>query len=366
MRLTLHIGTTKSGSTSLQEALSRCAPGLARAGVYYDSHTLNQNCLELLVRDQSRWMREFRSLDDRSRALAYKQAEGIVARLRQAIASRRYTEAIVSAEYLSMFNPGEVTRFLDRLNLPAVEIQVACYLRRPSHHWFSLCQQLLKASSTFPAAIDYRYNLQEKLEAWQSEPRVRAVIVRPSDREQLVRGSVVSDFVAKVVPAATVMADVDARANESMTAEAAILQQRFRAATHPGLDNRFTPVGARVLKAIEQVSRDLPGTPLRAHQALLDLVDRQHVTSLRWLGARYGVELVPANELDRLEALAVDPHLGRETRVEEICRSFDQGLLEHLTAGVIHHLASDERRPPTRRTLLARVASRLRRGMTGR
>ena len=196
MRLTLHIGTTKSGSTSLQAALSRCAPDLARAGVYYDRQTLNQNCLELLVRDQSRWMREFRSLDDRSRALAFKQAEGIVARLREAAASRRYTEAIVSAEYLSMFNSEEVARFLDRLDLPAVEIQVACYVRRPSHHWFSLCQQLLKASSTFPAPIDYRYNLQERLEAWQSEPRVRAVIVRPSDREQLVRGSVISDFAA--------------------------------------------------------------------------------------------------------------------------------------------------------------------------
>jgi len=366
MRLTLHIGTTKSGTTSLQEALSQCAPSLSKVGVYYDNRTYNQNCLEVLVRDQSRWTREFRSLDDGDRALAFKEAAGIVARLRKATADRRYTEAIVSAEYLSLFNPGEVTRFLDRLNLPDVEIQVACYVRRPSQHWLSFCQQLLKASSTFPAPIDYRYNLQERLEAWQSEPRVRSMIIRPSDREQLVRGSIISDFVANVVPAAILLANVDVRANESMTAEAAILQQRFRAATHSELDHRFTPVGGRVLAAILEVSRDVPGTRLQARQALLDLVDKQHVTTLRWLRSRYGVQLVPADELDRLEALAIDPHLGRETRVEEICTSFDQDALEDLTAGVIHRLARDEKGPSTRRPLLARLGSRIRRRITGR
>ena len=244
MRLTLHIGTTKSGTTSLQGALFQCTPALSKVGVYYDRHTYNQNCLELLVRDESRWTREFRSFDDKRRARAIKDAAGIVARLRKAASDRRYTDAVVSAEYLSLFNAEEVTRFLNRLDLPGIEIQVVCYVRRPSQHWLSLCQQLLKASSTFPTAIDYRYNVQERLEAWQSDPRVGTMIVRPFDRGQLTRGNVISDFVANVVPAASLIADVDVRANEGLTAEAAILQQRFRAATHPGLDHRFTPVGA--------------------------------------------------------------------------------------------------------------------------
>ena len=365
MRLTLHIGTTKSGSTSLQIALRRCAPSLAKVGVYYDHRTLNHNRLELLVRDPSRWTRQHRSMDDRARARGIKKAEEIVARLRKATTGRRYAEAIVSAEYLSLFNAGEAGQLLDRLDLPDVEIQVVCYVRRPSHHWLSLGQQLLKASSTFPAAIDYRYNLQETLEAWQSDSRVRRMIVRPSDRSQLVRGSIVSDFVANVVPAA-VMAEDAVRVNESMTTEAAILQQRFRAATHPDMDNRFTPVGSRVLNAILEVSRDVPGTPLQAHQALLDLVDRQHVATLRWLKSRYGVQLVPADELDRLETLAIDPSLGRETRVEEICRSFNPDALDRLSAGVLYHLAKEENRSSVRSTLLARLGSRIRRGMARR
>jgi hypothetical protein len=365
MRLTLHIGTAKSGSTSLQVALSRSALSLARAGVYYDHRTLNQNRLELLVRDPSRWTRQHRSMDDGARARGIKQAEEIVARLRKATTGRRYAEAIVSSEYLSLFNAGEAGRLLDRLDLPDVEIQVVCYVRRPSHHWLSVSQQLLKASSRFPAAIDYRYSLQKKLEAWQSDSRVRRMIVRPSDRSQLVRGSIVSDFVANVVPAA-VMAEVDVRANESMTAEMAILQQRFRAATHPDMDNRSTQVGRRVFEAILEVSRDVPGTPLQARQDLLDLVDKQHVATLRWLKSTYGVQLVPADELDRLETLAIDPSLGRETRVEEICRSFNQDALDRLSAGVLYHLAREEHRSPVGRTLLARLGSRIRRGLTGR
>jgi hypothetical protein len=271
----------------------------------------------------------------------------------------------VSAEYLSLFNAREAGRLLDRLDLPDVEIQVVCYVRRPSHHWLSVSQQLLKASSSFPPAIAYRYDLQEILDAWHSDSRVRRVIVRPSDRAQLVGGSIVSDFVANVVPAA-VMDDVDSRANESMTTEAAILQQRFRAATHPDLDNRSTPEGLRVLQAILAVSRNVSGTPLQAHQALLDLVDKQHVPTLRWLKSTHGVELIPAHELDRLESLVIDPSLGRETRVEEICRSFSQDALDRLGAGVLYHLAKEENRSPATPTPLARLGSRIRRGMTGR
>jgi hypothetical protein len=335
-------------------------------GVYYDHHTLNQNHFDLLVRDPSRWTREFRSLDDHARALRREEAARIVDRLRKAAADRRYTEAIVSAEYLSLFDSEEATRFLDRLDLPEVEIQVVCYLRRPSGHWLSLGQQLLKASSTFPAAIDYRYDLREKLEAWQTEPRVRTMIVRPFDPGQLAGGSVISDFVASAVPAAALMSDADVRSNESLTAEAAILQQRFREVTHPGLDNRFTRVGARVMDAILAASTEVPGTPLRARPELLDLVDKRHLTSLRWLESRYGIELVPADEMDRLEALEIDGELGRETRVEEICTAFDQKALERLTAGAILHLARDREGPVALGTRLARLGSRIKRKMTGR
>ena len=366
MKLTLHIGTTKSGTTSLQRALFQCAPRLREVGVYYDHRTLNQNGLELLVRDQSRWTREFRSMDDHARALVRQKAARIVDRLRKATAGRRYTEAIISSEYLSLFNAEEVTRFLDRLDLPEVEIQVACYLRRPSRHWLSLGQQLLKGSSTFPAAINYRYDLKEKLEAWQSEPRVRKMIVRPFDHRQLADGSVISDFVANVVPAAAVIRDVDIRSNESLTAEAAILQQRFRKATHSGLDNRFTPVGARVMDGILAVSMEAPGTRLQARQELLDLVDKQHLTSLRWLESRYGVQLVPADEMDQLERLEIDGDLGRETCVEEICTAFDQDALERLTAGVMLYLARDRKDSVAMGARLARVGSRIKRKMTGR
>ena len=366
MKLTLHIGTTKSGTTSLQRALSKCVPRLRKVGVYYDPRTLNQNRVDLLVRDASRWPREFRSMDDRVRELERQEAARIVDRLRKATTDQRYTDAVLSAEYLSLFNSEEVKRFLDRLDLPGVEIQVACYLRRPSRHWLSLGQQFLKGSSTFPAAIDYRYDLQEKLEAWQSEPRVGRMIVRPFDQGQLAGGSVISDFVTHVVPAAAPIRDADIRSNVSLTAEAAILQQRFREATHPGLDNRFTPVGARVMDAILAASTGVPGTELQARQELLDLVDKQHLTSLRWLESIYGVQLVPADELDRLERLEIDGGLGRETRVEEICAAFDRDALERLTAGVMLHLARDRKDSVALGARLARLGSRIKRKLTGR
>jgi len=361
MRLTLHIGTTKTGSTSLQAALAQSRGPLRKAGVYYDSFTFNQNGLELLARDGNRLTREFRFLDAATRAEVSREAGRIVARLHKAATGRRYPDAVLSSEYLSLFNAVEVARLVDRLATPGLEIRAVCYVRRPSQHWLSLAQQFLKASSTFPAPIDYRYSVRESLEAWHDDPRVARVIVRPFDFGQLTDGSIVSDFVAHTLPAAAPLTDVEGRANERLSAEAAILQQRFRAATHPGLDNRFTPVGSRVLDAIEDASRHTPGTPLRAHQALLDLVDKQHVPLLRWLKATHGVDLVPADELDRLESTETDPRVGRETRVEAICTSFDDDILERLTFDVINRLASDGAVFVTKPSVLTRLRSVLRR-----
>ena len=140
------------------------------------------------------------------------------------------------------------------------------------------------------------------------------MIVRPSDRSQLVRGSIVSDFVANVVPAA-VVAEVDVRVNESMTTEMAILQQSISARrptrTWTIAPHRWDDGSSR--RSFE-VSRDVPGTPLQAHQDLLDLLDEQHLRHAAVAEVHVRVQLVPADELDRLETLVIDPSLGREAR----------------------------------------------------
>ena len=343
MRLTIHIGTSKTGTTALQKSLFNSVGSLSEAGVYVDHHTRHLNLLGVLVQDESRWSRGPRSWDDERKARAPDDALAVVERLRQAAADPRYTDAIISAEHLWRFSRTEVTRFIDVLDLPQTDIQIACYVRRPSRHWLSAVQQTLKASGGFPAPINYRYRVDEQLENWQSDPRIRKLIVRPFDREQLVGGSVISDFMNHVVPGADLLPAADLSANEGMTAEAAILQQRYRSATHRDQDDQFTSVGRRVLRAILEASRDVPGTPLTAHSTLLDLVDHRHVERLRWLAANHGVELIPADELDRLEALDIDAHLGRETLVEQICSSFDQGALDQLSHLVMHRLAGGEK-----------------------
>jgi hypothetical protein len=120
------------------------------------------------------------------------------------------------------------------------------------------------------------------------------------------------------------------------------------------------------MDAILAVSSEVPGTQLRARQELLDLVDKRHLPSLRWLESTYGVQLVPADEMDRLETLEIEGDLGRETHVEEICTAFDQDALERLTAGVMLHLARDREESAARGARLARLGSRIKRKLTGR
>jgi hypothetical protein len=88
-----------------------------------------------------------------------------------------------------------------------------------------------------------------------------------------------------------------------------------------------------------RAARDEPGTKLRARQALLDAVDRRHVEDLSWLAENYGVKLIEADELSRLESEA-PPAVEDVRLVDQILESFDPEKVRSLAALTMHRLAS--------------------------
>lgn len=338
MKLILHLGTGKTGSSAIQQALRKSARELEDVGVYFDPNNAGQNILQALIRDQSQWSRYFRTRPDPEKIV--QKAREVLQRILRAIDSNKYRRIIISGENLFQFDAEEIDRFTSIFARKGLEIVTVCYVRRPSMHWASLSQQILKASTRFPHPSRYRYRVRSKLELWADAPGVSQQIVRSFERSSLIGGNVVSDFVETVLPEARGIIDERMVSNASLSAEAIIMMQRYRAITHKGRNDVFTEQGTKVVQALRALMTDEPGTPFKAKPYLLDYVDRVHLEQTRWLQQKYGISLLSPQELQRIESVTLEKVPEHIPGIEEVCESYDAAALERLQYKVIHKLAT--------------------------
>ncbi|MCB1500094.1 MAG: hypothetical protein KDK07_09960 [Bauldia sp.] len=239
MRIILHIGMPKAGSTALQAALAAARRPLGKAGVLYPKGAFNHNFLVAGIAPVNRlgrvFAQQYRGDADKIRADFAAFWQGIV----DSIDRRRPEVVVLSAE--SLFNglwsggPEPLRRLFEPLG---GRLEIVCYVRRPSDHYLSMAQQQLKASSVLPAfgPVAYRRPLEVALAA------AAAVHVVAYDRNLFPGGDIVADFAARFLPGTGVElhAVADAKVKPSMSAEAMDIVQAFRREHHVGEDNRFT------------------------------------------------------------------------------------------------------------------------------
>jgi hypothetical protein len=203
-RAILHIGTEKTGTTTLQTFLAANRDGLLRHGFQYPSFCgeLNHTGLAAYALDDS--------ADDPIRApFGYAGAAGIGAfragierAARSDLSSGR--DAIFCSEHCHsrLRTRDEVARLHGFLGEFFGDIRLCIYLRRQDRVALSLYTTLLK-SGRVPAGLlpeasaeDPYFNYDRSLSLWESVFGQENIVVRLFDRAELIGGSVVSDFLA--------------------------------------------------------------------------------------------------------------------------------------------------------------------------
>lgn len=151
--LILHIGTTKTGSTSVQKVLSRSREALLRQGVCYPlaPGRVQHNLLAHAAMDPEVRARRFRSRQRESDAEwpELLDADTLLAELGREMDALgdSVTRTIISSEYIYIYlhRRTEVQRLRDMLHPWFDPVKVIVYLRRQDAHLTSLYTQLLRA-----------------------------------------------------------------------------------------------------------------------------------------------------------------------------------------------------------------------------
>ncbi|WP_110649899.1 hypothetical protein [Salinicola peritrichatus] len=211
LRIILHIGTEKTGTTTLQHALQVNRDLLSAQGVHYlttpgrtESRAFPSACLNDTANDD--YLRS-EGIDTPEQRQAFRQQFGEV--LSQAIAALPdpiHTVVISSEHFHSRLRDAEaVARVREWLAPYTDEFRVVCYLRRQVDVATSFYSTELKSGGTHALGDTVRrvcrpdnhyYNYEKLLSLWGEVFSPEALIVRQADRKSLRGGSVVDDFLA--------------------------------------------------------------------------------------------------------------------------------------------------------------------------
>ena len=291
----LHVGMSKTGTTSIQSTLSQAddVPGFH----YLQSGEANAGrALSAAFMREPDKFRPNRKLGLDKAKLAQRRAD-VLADLERQL-NEPATVFVASSEMLGNFDEADLTALRKWLAARVDAIRVMAYVREPASYIESMLQQSLK-------------NGNNEFDVAKRDPNYRerfAPLERVFGREQLTYRAftpktfpnqcVVRDFMSVIgvdLPASEIK-----RINESLSREAVGLLFAFR---RHGPEFGEGPEAMRRNRALIRWLGDLPGSRLRLAPTLLAPVINANAADLSWMSERLGAPLLPQYTEDDGEAL---------------------------------------------------------------
>ena len=341
MRLVLHIGMGKTGTSTLQRELRAGRRSLAAQGICYPvvGHAPNHSALNCLVRDFERVPRYFRSARRRDEASMRQYGERFWEEVLRSVRRSDADLAVLSSEHFFYLNSREVDRLAALLRTEFSEVDVIAYVRSPASYYVALSSQRVRARHGIVPPSEHRLPIRRCLERYQSAFG-GALRVRGFERSSLVGQDVVTDFVSAALPAGTSFRRRSGGdENESTSAEAMCVLQRFRRHRFHDEEDVFNPETGQVIRLLARMDARHGGTPPRLRPEVAALVTDNHRDDLRWLAETLGVVFPDA---DAHRAAPPGDGSGTSTDLAELLE-VDADRIEAMLYAVVHEMARRSR-----------------------
>lgn len=255
MRIILHIGTHKTGTSSIQNVCHKMRTTLMEQGILYPTITPYNRHSILVTPYVEKLPREFARHFNKNKALGNTFANRMWKEIKNEISENIELHTIIlSSEHFA--NVVDVSGFLDQVHniAPNCEIDILCYLRRPDDRYLSGIQQKLKG--TYKLNWPQNEDLLPDLHKWDGAGRL---ILKEFNRSNLLDGDVVSDFLdcigAKISRQAWAHLGSE---NISLSAEAMAAVINYRKNILPHENGLMSPEVNRLIKIMRNVSTSLP------------------------------------------------------------------------------------------------------------
>lgn len=317
MRVILHIGMPKTGTTALQTSLARNSAALRHHGMLYPlvESNVSHQFLSLPLRERTGLPRELRGIYEGHPELIQRDFQRDWHRmLRQIERYKPHTLILSSERLLRVSDMERAEAFRDSLRQLSADILVVAYVRQPSSRYLSSVQQTLKGTGDFraPGSIRFREQLERYATLYPGQLRVATF-----DREQMRDGDIVTDFAERFLAqdAVELLREKRHVENETVSAEAMAIMQDYHLVNRPGMGFGVqwdTSVFWRHLRLAER-RYGLYTRPRLRHE-IAEFIDRTSIDQL-WLRDAYSI-VFPQVDYDTIVEADANPY-SELTRVDE-------------------------------------------------
>ncbi len=290
----LHIGSGKTGTSSLQLALHRSRRDLARHGYLYPDISHNHMFLRACITDdQVRWPAPFKRRRD-SEQSAQEFQQRLLTYFHETAGDGDHHTVIFSSEYLIGID-AEQCRALKSLLEPYFStIRVVCYIRHPLAHTLSASQQAVKGGEASLADIHDQptfFGPTVLEDTYVATFGLNAIIVREFHRDSLVNGDIIDDFCQAIgMDPAVADSIIRVRDNESLSMEGAMIADAVATDLPMLEDGAWNARRSRLLtQKLTAISGQKFTLPEKVLAALTEKVDRQ----VDYTKERFGIDLTP-------------------------------------------------------------------------
>lgn len=317
-QLLLHVGTGKTGSSSIQVVLRRadrrgyleplCYPNFFKK-VHHEAITTLYKPFSLIPRA----IRSGFSSDDEKYA---NYVKSIRSKLKRTL--ERHDKLILSSEHLYNIDETAVHSLADLLQKQGFEsVKVLLYLREPASFFLSQAQQRVKASTRLPDPNSRRTAYSDYVARWKSA--FSDVEVREFSPDFLVEGDVVSDFMQVVNRffnvSITLPDKLVKRVNDSLSTEGIALVRAFRAQFYGEFDNQVNHSTDELIRLIQCCEGEgLDVTRPRLKSSVRDRINYLHREEVDRLRMQVGRNFFP--HFEPPEVVVED--VAFENRMEDI------------------------------------------------
>ena len=252
-RIVLHIGTHKTGTSSIQ---ATCAEGrrvLSKMGICYPrlKNMPTQTLLSVPFFD-TYVPRQFFHRFGTDKAAVDAQARSFWDDVHRQLSKKAYHTLVLSSEFFVLIDRvPDLFTYLKAL-CPNADVEAICYLRDPIGFFLSSLQQTVKFSGkvAWPEAFGWA----EKLKPWAS---AMPLVLRSFERSRLLQEDVVMDFMTHLCGADFPETLELCRRNEGVSAEAVEILYQYRRALHHEQDDLFTRDSNHLVRLLQATDRRL-------------------------------------------------------------------------------------------------------------
>lgn len=258
----IHIGSGKTGTSSIQSALAKISSEKKISFSYPLIHGHGHQAIEVLFKDYKRLSRGLKTKFEKTGGY-----EKFKDSFDNSLSYYAKNNLLISSEFMFNFKFEEVVKLRDYLEAKGFDtFRVLIYLRSPPSYYISYVQQKIKAAYSIPSPFDFKLGYARSINNWH---RVFGdnLCVREFDKSKMLKGDVLEDFSTIVNSFFEENVLLRAKAsNESVSSEGMVVLQEFRRMFFHDREDRFAKESTLLLKKIQEVEKENAGTKPRLNR----------------------------------------------------------------------------------------------------